>query len=129
MIPLGLLLIILAIAAALFLFLGTAALDPIPLKVLNETYAMSPLALVIAGAVATTLLWWGWAVVRLGTRRRVRKSGEAKVAAPQAEVDRAAHEKEYQAKWERELREREAKVRSSEGRLDERGPQAPPPHA
>lgn len=129
MIPLGLLLIILAIAAALFLFLGTAALDPIPLKVLNETYAMSPLALVIAGAVATTLLWWGWALVRLGTRRRVRKSREAKEAARQAEVDRAAQEKENQAKWERELREREAKVRSSEGRLDERGPQAPPPHA
>lgn len=127
MITLGLLLIILALAAALFLFLGTAALDPIQFEVLNQGYAMSPLALVIAGAVATTMLWWGWVLVRLGTRRRVRKSREAKEAARQAEIDRAVQEKENQAKWERGLREREAKVRESEVRLADRDAQAPPP--
>jgi type VI protein secretion system component VasK len=119
MIILGLLLIVLALVGALFLFAGTSALDPIELEVLNQTYSMSPLALVIAGAVAMTLLWWGWALLRIGTRRRVRKSREAKEAARQAELDRAAREKENQAKWERELRERERQVRESEARLAE----------
>jgi type VI protein secretion system component VasK len=117
MIILGLILIVLALAAALFLFAGTSALDTITLDVLNQTYAMSPLALVIAGAVTMTLLWWGWALVRMGTHRRVRKSREAKEAARQAELDREAREKENQAKWERELRERERKVRETEARL------------
>lgn len=119
MIILGLILIVLALATGVFLFLGTSALDPIQLEVLNQTYSMSPLALVIAGAIATTLLWWGWALVRVGTRRRVRKSKEAKEAARQAELDRAAQEKENQAKWERQLRERERQVRESEARLQE----------
>lgn len=119
MIVLGLILIVLALAGALFLFVGTSALDPIQLEVLNQTYSMSPLALVIAGAIAMTLLWWGWALVRIGTRRRVRKSREAKEAARQAELDRAAREKENQAKWERELRERERQVRETEARLAE----------
>lgn len=119
MIILGLILIVLALAAGLFLFVGTTALDPIQLEVLGQTYSMSPLALVIAGAVAMTLLWWGWALVRMGTRRRVRKSREAKEAARQAELDRAAREKENQAKWERELRDRERQVRDSEARLQD----------
>lgn len=119
MIILGLVLIVLALAAALVLFLGTSALETISVDVLNQTFAMSPLALVIAGAVTMTLLWWGWALVRLGTRRRVRKSKEAKEAARQAELDREAREKENQAKWERELRDRERKVRETEARLAE----------
>lgn len=119
MIILGLILIVLALLAGAFLFLGTSALDAIQLEVLNQTYSMSPLALVIAGVVATTLLWWGWALVRVGTRRRVRRSKEAKEAARQAELDRAAQEKENQAKWERQLRERERQVRESEERLQE----------
>lgn len=119
MITLGLILIILALGAGGFLFLGTSALDPIQLEVLNQTYSMSPLALVVAGVIATTLLWWGWALVRVGTRRRVRRSKEAKEAARQAELDRAAQEKENQAKWERQLRERERQVRESEARLQE----------
>lgn len=119
MIILGLVLIILALVAALFLFLGTSALPVIELEVLGSTYHMSPLALVISGAVTMTLLWWGWALVRMGTRRRVRKSREAKEAARQAELDRAAREKENQAKWERELRDRERQVRETEARLAE----------
>ncbi|HHU10793.1 MAG TPA: hypothetical protein GXZ60_12395 [Intrasporangiaceae bacterium] len=119
MIILGLILIVLALVAALFLFLGTSALPTMELEVLGTTYHMSPLALVISGAVAMTLLWWGWALVRMGTRRRVRKSREAKEAARQAELDRAAREKENQAKWERELRDRERQVRETEARLAE----------
>ncbi|MFN2319842.1 MAG: hypothetical protein ABR500_09195, partial [Dermatophilaceae bacterium] len=94
-----------------------STLDPIPFEVLNRTYEMSAIALVIAGAVTMTLLWWGWALVRMGTHRRVRKSREAKEAARQAELDREAREKENQAKWERELREREREVRESDARL------------
>ena len=117
MIILGLILIVLALVAALVLFAGTSALDLIDFNILNRTYEMSPLALVIAGAVTMTLLWWGWALVRMGTHRRVRKSREAKEAARQAELDREAREKENQAKWERELRERERKVRETEAQL------------
>lgn len=112
MIILGLVLIIVALLLGLVLVLGTQALDPIALDLLDQTYLMSPLALVIAGAVAMTLLWWGWALVRMGTRRRARRSKAAKEAARQAELDRAAQEKENQARWERELRERQ--VRDSE---------------
>ena len=121
MIVLGLVLIIIALLLALGLFVGTTALEPLHLDVLGQTYEMSPLALVIAGAVAMTLLWWGWALVRMGTRRRARKSKEAKEAARQAELDRAAREKENQAKWERELRDRERQARDSEARsVDQR---------
>lgn len=119
MIILGLILIILALVAALLLFLGTQALEPLHLDILGQTYAMSPLALVIAGAVAMLLLWWGWALVRMGARRRSRLSKEAKEAARQAELERAAREKETQAKWERELREREREVQESQVRLQE----------
>ena len=119
MIILGLILIVLAVVAALILFAGTSALDLIDFNILNRTYEMSPLALVIAGAVTMTLLWWGWSLVRMGTHRRVRKSREAKEAARQAALDREAREKENQAKWERELRERERQVRETEARLAE----------
>lgn len=119
MIILGLILIIVALLLALLLFFGTSALDPIQLDLLGRMYEVSPLVLVIAGAVAMTLLWWGWALVRMGTRRRARRSREAKEAARQSELDRAAREKENQAKWERELRDRERQVRESEARLED----------
>lgn len=122
MIILGLILILIAALAGVFLFLGTQALDPIHFVVLNQTYEMSPLALVIAGVAATTLLWWGWALVRVGARRRARKSKEAKEAARQSELDRAAREKETQAKWERELRERERQARPGEQSEPSTGP-------
>ncbi len=111
MIILGLILLVVAIAGGGLLLLSTQALDPIAFVFLNQTYEMAPMTLVIAGIVATTLLWWGWALLRIGMRRRARKSKEAKEAARQSELDRAAREKETQEKWERELRERERQAR------------------
>ncbi|MDO5504001.1 MAG: hypothetical protein Q4G67_12570, partial [Actinomycetia bacterium] len=117
MIILGLILVVLALLLGTLLVLATNPHPALTLDVFNQTLEVRPLSLVIAGAIAMTLLWWGWALLRIGTRRRVRKSREAKEAARQAELDREAREKENQAKWERELRQRERHVRDSESRL------------
>jgi hypothetical protein len=85
---LGLILVIIALAAAVLLFLATDTLTtPIDLEAVGFKVGMTPLALLIAGAAVMLLLWLGLALIRGSVRRRSRPRREAKEAQRQAEFE------------------------------------------
>ena len=88
MVLIGLLLILLAIAAGAWLFLGTQSLTtPIDLDTPGYHVSATPLALVVSGAVVLLLLWLGLAAIRGSVKRRRRPAREAKEAQRQAEFE------------------------------------------
>lgn len=88
MIVLGLILVIIAIAAAVLLFLGTQSLTtPIDLDAAGIQIGLTPLALLIAGAVIMLLLWFGLGMMRGSMKRKRRPGREAKEAQRQAELE------------------------------------------
>ena len=82
MIVLGLLLILIAVGATLFVVMATVqviappATFPIKLTAVGVTFSASPLAMFIAGAVSLVLLAIGYALISRGTRRRARSRKE-----------------------------------------------------
>jgi len=82
MIVLGLLLILIAVGATLFVVMATVqviappATFPIKLTAVGVTFSASPLAMFIAGAVSLVLLAVGYALISRGTRRRARSRKE-----------------------------------------------------
>ena len=82
MIVLGLLLILIAVGATLFVVMATVqviappATFPIRLTAVGITFSASPLAMFIAGAVSLVLLAVGYALISRGTRRRARSRKE-----------------------------------------------------
>lgn len=110
MIVLGLLLVILAIAIGAVLFIGAQPIgELVVMTVFDQRIGLTPLGLVVAGAVVIALLWLGWALLRSGTRRSVRRRREAKESARQAEIERkeAVAERERLAELERQKDEHE----------------------
>ncbi|MFW5472643.1 hypothetical protein ACOCJ5_04975 [Knoellia sp. CPCC 206450] len=109
MIILGLILVLLAIAAGILLFEGTRQLtDGVDIDVLNGTVSLPPLALLITGAAVITIFWLGWALMRGGIRRSSRRRREAKEQAALAEQRRVDDERRVQeefAQRERQLAE------------------------
>lgn len=94
MIVLGVILILLAVAAGLVLFAGTSQLtDTVDIDVLGGTLSFPPLALLITGMVVITLFWLGWVLLRTGTKRNRRQRAQAKEAAREAETKRIEDEK------------------------------------
>ena len=66
MIILGLLLVLLAVAAGILLFEGTSAItDGVDIDILNGTVSLPPLALLLTGAAVISVFWLGWALMRL----------------------------------------------------------------
>lgn len=103
MIVLGLILIVLAVAAGVLLFMATAPLtDPVELEALGVKAEVLPLALLVAGAAVLLLLWLGLVMIRGSVRRKTRRRREAK-------------ELERQAQAEAEAR-RDAEARAAEAR-------------
>ena len=85
---LGVLLILVAIAAAAWLVVGSQSLTtPIDLPTPGMHVSMTPLAILIAGAAAMLLFWLGLALIRGSVRRRRRPAKEAKEAQRQAEFE------------------------------------------
>ena len=82
MIVLGLLLILIAVGATLFVVMATVqviappATFPIKLTAVGVTFSASPLAMFIAGAVSLVLLAIGYALISRGTRRKARSRKE-----------------------------------------------------
>jgi membrane protein implicated in regulation of membrane protease activity len=121
---LGLLVVIVAIAAGVLLFLATQSLTtPVNLDAAGISVGMTPLALIIAGAVVLLLLWLGLALLRGSARRRARPRREAKEAQRQAEFEEniradernRAEETHQQAIAERDrVREQEFESRLAE---------------
>lgn len=91
MIVLGLILIVLAVAAGALLFIATQPLtDPVALEALGVQAKVLPLVLLIAGAAVLLLLWLGLVMVRGSVRRRARRRREAKELERQAQRDAEA---------------------------------------
>lgn len=106
MVLLGLILILVAVAAGVLLFAGTAQLtDTVDISILGGTLSLPPLTLLVTGMVVISLFWLGWALMRGGLRRGKRKRVEAKEAAATAEARRV--EEERRVKEQMDARERE----------------------
>lgn len=95
MILLGLIIVLLAIAAGGLLYLATQNLtNPVDLEAGGYQVGATPLALLIAGAVVMLLLWLGLAMIRGSLRRKSRRRREAKEAQRQAENEERIREDE-----------------------------------
>lgn len=117
MVLLGVILVLLAVAAGVVLFAGTAQLeDTVDIDVLGGTLSLPPLTLLVTGMVVISLFWLGWALLRGGLRRGKRRRLEAKESAVAAETRRV--EEERRMKEEFAARERQL--------LEERGPREDP---
>jgi hypothetical protein len=107
MVLLGVILVILAVAAGVVLFAGTAQLtDTVDIGVLGGTLSLPPLTLLVTGMIVISLFWLGWALLRSGLRRGKRRRLEAKEAAAAAEARRVEEERRLKAEFaarEREL--------------------------
>ena len=131
MIILGLILVLLAVAAGILLFSGTAQLtDSVDIDVLGGTISLPPLALLITGAAVISVFWLGWALMRSGIKRSSRRRRAAKEEAAAAEQRRRDDERRMQeefAQRERQLAEERrrhaeettALRRESDERVDE----------
>ena len=108
MIVLGLILIVLAVAAGALLFVAAQPLtDPVSLEALGVQAKVLPLVLLIAGAAVLVLLWLGLVMVRGSVRRKARRRRESKELALQAEREAEAR--------------RAAEARAEESRYADRG--------
>lgn len=88
MVLLGLLLILIAAGLAVWLVLGSQSLHtPINLDTPGFKIGMTPLALLIAGAVILLVFWLGWALIRASVRRRRRPVRESKEEQRRAELE------------------------------------------
>lgn len=106
MVLLGIILILVAVAAGVLLFAGTAQLtDTVDISILGGTLSLPPLTLLVTGMVVISLFWLGWALMRAGLRRGKRRRVEAKEAAATAEARRV--EEERRVKEQMDARERE----------------------
>lgn len=117
MVLLGVILILLAVAAGVLLFAGTAQLtDTVDVEILGGTLSLPPLTLLVTGMIVISLFWLGWAMLRAGLRHNKRRRAQAKEAAASAEAQRVADERRMQdefASRERQLLE-ERRLREEE---------------
>lgn len=109
MIIIGLILVLLAIAAGILLFEGTSQLtDGVTIDVFGGTITLPPLALLITGAAVITVFWLGWVLMRQGMKRGARRRRAAKEEAALADQRRVDNERKMQedfAQRERQLAE------------------------
>lgn len=88
MVLLGVLLVLVAAGAAVWLVLGSQAVTaPVNLHTAGLKIGMTPLALLVAGAVILLVLWVGLALIRASVKRRRRPAREAREAQRQAELE------------------------------------------
>lgn len=106
---LGLILVLLAVAAGILLFEATSQLsDGVDFDVLGASISLPPLALLITGAAVITVFWLGWVLLRQGVKRGARRRRAAKEEAALAEQRRVDGERKMQeefAQRERQLAE------------------------
>lgn len=125
MIVLGLILVIVAIAAGVLLFLGTQSLTTtVNLDAAGIKVGLTPLALLIAGALIMLLLWFGLGIIRGAMKRRRRPARDAKETQRQAELEesiRADERKRAEETHQGALADRDrAKDAELESKLAER---------
>jgi uncharacterized membrane protein YciS (DUF1049 family) len=112
---LGLILIVVAVAAGIVLVLATQSLtEPVELAAGGFQVSVVPLVLVIAGAAVLFVLWLGLAMVRGSIRRKTRKRREAKEAERQAELEAVARREDEARRAEAARREDEIRREAEE---------------
>ncbi|KRE60860.1 hypothetical protein [Nostocoides sp. Soil756] len=117
MVILGVLLVLVALVAGILLFIGTGSLtDTVDIPVLGGTLSLPPLALLVAGMVIITVFWFGWFLLRVGTKRSHRRRVEARESAREAEERRLADE----ARMKEEVAARERQLEDERRRHEER---------
>jgi membrane protein implicated in regulation of membrane protease activity len=85
---LGLLLILIAAGLAVWLVAGSQSLhQTINLNTPGFKIGMTPLALMVAGAVILLVFWLGWSLIRASVRRRRRPVRESKEEQRRAELE------------------------------------------
>jgi hypothetical protein len=85
---LGVLLVLVAVGAAVWLVLGSQAITaPVNLNTAGIKIGMTPLALLVAGALILLVFWIGLALIRASVKRRRRPAREAREAQRQAELE------------------------------------------
>ena len=115
MILLGLILIVVAVAAGTVLVLATQSLtEPVELAAGGFQVSVVPLILVIAGAAVLFVLWLGLAMVRGSIRRKTRRRKEAKEAQRQAELEAEARREEEARRADEARREEEIRREAEE---------------
>jgi hypothetical protein len=115
MVLLGIILILVAVAAGVLLFAGTAQLtDTVDISILGGTLSLPPLTLLVTGMVVISLFWLGWALMRAGLRRGKRRRVEAKEAAATAEARRVEEERRVREQMDARERELEEERRRRE---------------
>lgn len=132
MILLGIILILLAVLAGVAGLWAVTSLSPnpdtSPLQMrVGDLFAInvSPAALFISGMVVMALLWLGWWMTRVGTKRSVNRRRERK----QLERDAREQEKELAKTQARLGKERESAAEAARRHEEElrRAAAAPPP--
>jgi hypothetical protein len=87
-IVLGLILVLLSLGAGAILFLATDSIDKqTQMELAGYSWGMTPLAMLITGAIVMLLLWLGLALIRGSVKRRRRPAREAKEAERQAKIE------------------------------------------
>ncbi|MGL4744805.1 MAG: hypothetical protein ACRCXL_10525 [Dermatophilaceae bacterium] len=137
MVLIGVVLVLLALAAGGVLAAGTARIDDtVDVEVFGVTASFPPLLLLVTGMVVISGFWLGWAVLRSGLRRNRRQRADAAEAAREAEARRTAEEqrlreeiaaRDAELAEERRLRS-EAEQRSTTPGGTAVAPAAAPPH-
>ncbi len=120
MVVLGLLIVLIAIGVGAALYIGAASLHgTFTFDVVGAQISTNPVGLTLAGALVVLLLWLGWSLLRLGTRRSTRRRRAAKEAERQAEVERDEAERRQQEEHVRREEETQALRQEAQSRVDE----------
>ncbi|WP_205859485.1 hypothetical protein [Phycicoccus flavus] len=118
MVVIGVLLILLAVAAAVLLFLGTGSIStPVTVDIPGGSVEFAPVVLLVTGMVIITIFWFGWFLLRVGTVRAHRRRVSRREAEREAEEQRLAQE--ARMKEEVEARERELAEERRQGEIRE----------
>jgi hypothetical protein len=123
---LGLILIVVAAGVGLLLVLATESLtEPVSLAAAGFEVSMTPLALLIAGAVVLLLFWFGLELVRASVRRRSRRRRDAKESERQSQLDAETRQAEDERRADEARRLEEAREQGrEEGREEARQDEA-----
>jgi membrane protein implicated in regulation of membrane protease activity len=123
---LGLILIVVAAGVGLVLVLATESLtEPVSLAAAGFEVSMTPLALLIAGAVVLLLFWFGLELVRASVRRRSRRRRDAKESERQSQLDAETRQAEDERRADEARRIEEAREQGrEEGREEARQAEA-----
>lgn len=107
MVVLGVVLVLLALAAGILLVAGAASLEgTVDVSVPGGTLSLPPLTFLVTGMVVISVFWLGWVVLRTGVRHGRRRRAEAKEAQAKRVAEEQRHQEEFAARERQLIEER-----------------------